>query len=524
MIQTYSPKKSVFYVIFYNILGKPFGLIISALTAYYFGTGKELDAFLWSSSFLMLATGITIGSWPLVITPILADIKNQKSEQVNGYISAILSYGILFIIIVSSLIFFMANSIVRYLTNFEPETQIITVNILRSLTLYFLMNSIYEIENAIFNTYRNFKVTSSLVFYSRILVILSLALLTNTLYINSLIIGYTLASVLQFGVPLYLLLKMKNSISLKLNCDLTWIKKTLFLLAPFYVVQILNSTTEIFYRYLASGFSEGALSCLNYGNIIKDLTINTLAITLSTVMFTEFAMNYSQRNLDIFENNFKKSIFLVWYVVVPASAFMFFFSDNLIVLIFRRGAFDNESAINSYRILQVLSIGMFAWAGHYFTHRAFYSFHDTVTPLIVCIPNTFIILGLYYLFAHYFSVIGIAFANAIGAIWCFWLYLIIFRYKHMKINILKFLQKLIILMVISIICFGIFKYVFFINSNPLQETISQLIKKIIIVFIFPSLLYFSITSFLGIPEAAAMQKYFMQVIQQVTVKIRSMAY
>ena len=520
MIRAYSPKKSVFYIIFFNILGKPLGLLTSVLMAYYFGTGKDLDAFLWSSTFLVLATGMVVGCWPLVIIPILTTIESKDRDQAQGYISALLSYGTLLILVIGICIYLFAGNIVNLLTNFEITTNIEAVNILRSMVLYFVFNSIYQIEQAVFNTYRNFKTPAFLVFLSRILVIISLVIFTNFIYINSLVLGRTLAALLQFSVTLYIILKMRIAFSLRLSCEWKWIRQTLIMLLPFYVTETFHITTEIFYRYKASGLNEGALSYLNYGCLIKDLTVETLAGTLSIVMFTEFSRSHSTNDLRALKNSFYKSIFTVWYMIIPISTFLFFFGDILIVLLFKRGAFNNESAINSYKVLQILSIGLFAWGGHYFTNKAFFSFHDTITPLIVTIPNTFIIIILYYYFSQWLSITGITLALTISGVWCFWLYLFVLHQKHLKMKISKFFIKLIELGTISFFCFGILKYSVYKNYNPFESSFFQLLLNISIALFVPTLSYLLLTYFMKIPEAINVYGYSLQAKDLIINKIR----
>jgi len=521
MITPYSPKKSVFYVILFDVLGKPLGLLTTVLIAYYFGTGRHFDAFVWCSSFLLLCVGMIVGMWPLVITPVLTKIDAINTDEAWGYISAVLSYGTLFILAIGGFIYFFSGAIVRSFTNFEPETQEITVNILRNMVPFFIFNGIYQIEKTVLNSYRNFKITSITGFLSKILLLGSLLLFTNYFYISSLVIGNILLAFFQFLVPLYVILKIKNVFSFKICCDFKWIKKSLIMVIPFYVAQTINTFIELFYRYIASGLEEGSLSYLSYGMRIKDLAISTLAVSVSAVAFTEFSKSYSERNLTVFEKNFYKSIFTVWYLIIPTSAFLFFFGDSLIVLLFKRGSFDDESAVNSYKILQVLSIGLFAWSGHYFTHRAFYSFHDTITSMFVSIPNAFVIVALYYFFAKWLSVQGIAIAFTIAAIWCFWLYLFIFSCKHMKIDLKRFLKKLAAFTILSLLCFGIFKYSVISYFVPFQENIFTLFIKTSAAFLVPMLFYVGITYWIKNPEAMILFDCLSKATHQIKDKVRS---
>jgi len=501
MITPYSPRKSVFYVVLFEILGKPLGLITSVLIAYYFGAGKDLDAFLWSSFFLMFCAGTVVGTWPMVITPVLTKIDATDKEQAWGYISAVLSYGALLVLGIGGYIYFFADVIVRSFTDFGPETQKAAIGILKNLVPFFVFNGIYQIEKTILNSYRNFKVTAVAELLSKILLFGSLFLLTNHFYINSLVIGNVLLAFFQFAVPLYVLLKVKNVFTLRLNCDFSWIKISAIMVMPFYISQIINSFTELFYRYVASGLEEGSLSYLSYGIKVKDLAVGTLAFSVSAIAFTEFSRSYSVNDHDAFSETFYKSVFTVWFVIIPVSAFFFFFGDGVITLLFKRGSFDDESTINTYRVLRALSVGLFAWGGNYFTHKAFFSFHDTVTPLLVSIPNTFIVIALYYFLARWCSVYGIALALAIEAMWAFWLYLFVFRCKHMRLDLKLFFRKLLTFAVLSVMCFGIFRYSLNEYFDISQDSVWMLFVKVSVAFVVPMCVYAVVSYLMKIPEA-----------------------
>jgi len=252
---------------------------------------------------------------------------------------------------------------------------------------------------------------------------------------------------------------------------------------------------------------------------IKDLAIGTFAFSVSAVAFTEFSRSYSINDMSAFRETFYKSVFTVWFVIVPVSAYFFFFGDSLIALLFRRGAFDNESAVNSYRVLQALSVGLFAWSGAYFTHKAFYSLHDTVTPMLVSIPNTFIVIALYYFLAKWLSVFGIALALSIVAIWCSSIHLLVFAYKHIKLDLKTFPKKLVTFALLSLVCFGSFRYSLNKYSTPSQDGVWVLFAKVSIAFAVPMLLYIGISYFMKIPEAAYIVNYAASAKDRIRIRI-----
>lgn len=107
---------------------------------------------------------------------------------------------------------------------------------------------------------------------------------------------------------------------------------------------------------------------------------------------------------------------LILYLTIPASLGLIVLGKPLIQLLLQRGQFDSASTQAVAWALQFFALGLFAHSALEIVARAFYSLHDTRTPVLVGVGAMILNISLSLLLIGPMLHGGLALANSIAAI------------------------------------------------------------------------------------------------------------
>ena len=450
MIKGDSIKKSYLSTLLINIISKPLGLVSSALIAYYFGTGQEIDSFLWVTYFVMLFYGVIIGNWGSAIIPVITEIRNKDGvEKEIEFISFIFTWASIVVLSTTVLLYFSAGFFVNILTNFDESRTILAIDILKIMSLYYLFTSLYNISEVILNSYREFKTPYFLrVILSPLITIIGVYFFASNYGINSLIYGNIASFFLILVSVIYFFIKIKVfSNGIVLLFGRTYLNSFFKILLPLYFTQILNNGIEVFSKYLLTGFQVGAIAFISYAERLINMVNAAFADNLSKIYFTEYGHVLHDEGKAELTKLYEKNLYLVWMIVIPISSMLFFFGDYILGILLKRGSFTEESLVNTFIALKMLSIGIFAWSGHLFTGKLFATLKDTIIDMYFVIPNSIITISMYYYLAKQMGFLGVALSSSLSAIYSFSFLLIVFYFRHYKLPIVKIFTILLIMLI-----------------------------------------------------------------------------
>lgn len=485
MIKGDSIKKSYLSTLLINVISKPLGLVSSALIAYHFGTGQEIDSFLWVAYFVMLFYGITLANWNSAIVPVLTEIQNKDGiEKEKEFISFIFTWATIIILLATILLYSSAEFFVDKFANFDENRSLLATNILKIMSLYYLFTSLFNISEVILNSYREFKTPYFLkVILSPLVIITSVYFFAEEYGINSLIAGNIISFFLIFMSIIYFFIKRNVfSSGIILLFEKSYLKSVFRILLPLYFSQILNSAVEIFSKYLLTGFQVGTIAFISYAERLINIINSAFSDNLSKMYFTEYGHILHDKGKSELAKMYEKNLYLVWMIVIPISSILFFFGDYILGILFKRGNFTEESLVNTFIALKMLSIGIFAWSGHLFTGKLFATLKDTIIGMYLIVPNSIIMITMYYYLSKQMGFEGVALSSSLSAIYSFTLLLAIFYFRHYKLPIIKIFSILFIILVFWFgFSYGLVRYFQYDLAYDIYESIKYFS---IIMFIY----------------------------------------
>ena len=472
-------------------LSKVIGYFREVFIAKYFGVTGQTDAFLVALLISTSIMGLLSSGLSVLIIPVY--VEKRKNDPAKAKIFAnqifLLLCGIT--LIFSLVLFFFAPFFVKLVAFGLGETRFnLAVTFTRYLIPLGFATVFIGFFTGLYQARRQFLYPTLITVIGNALVVLSLILLTPRLGINSWTVGYLLFAALSF-FALWGVLWRKGgffqNFFLK-NIDWAEIRHFFWLLFPLTLsggVVILN---QIIDKTIASFLATGSIAILNFAQGIYSIPLSFLSGSLVVALYPVFAslaLDKSQRFN--YARVLREALSLSWYLIIPISFIFMILSQQIVRLLFQRGAFTVEATNLTAFALSMYSIGLFAHMANYFLIKTFYSFKNTKVPLIL----TFVIVVTNIIgniiLSRILGVAGIALATSISVSLGFILYFSILS-KYFKGISFKSLWEEAFRVILASIPLGACSFFLrpYLSASP---DFFHLLTKFILVGALLSLLY-----------------------------------
>ena len=171
---------------------------------------------------------------------------------------------------------------------------------------------------------------------------------------------------------------------------------------------MITKATPLVDRYLASEFHPGSISHLNYAFKIVTVIAALVSIGLSTVIFPRMAQDVAQSNLTALRSTLSHGLRLMWILTAPIISIGFSLALPIVILLFKRGAFNDADVQVVTGLLRIYVFGVFGMALGNVTSKGFYVLKDTRTLALVGIFEAVSYVVYTVLMTKYLGLQGIA--------------------------------------------------------------------------------------------------------------------
>jgi putative peptidoglycan lipid II flippase len=168
-------------------------------------------------------------------------------------------------------------------------------------------------------------------------------------------------------------------------------------------------------RIMGSYLNAGSVSYLGYAAKLN-LFIVLLSSSVSTVFFPYFSSSASKKDLDSLSSQIQTAIKATFFITIPSTFGLLILGEEVISVIFQRGAFDVTSTHRTYvALLCYCMIPIMTPVAHVVA-SAYYSLKDTKSPVIFNFMTFLINVSLNYILMIRFGFSGIAIASSISQV------------------------------------------------------------------------------------------------------------
>ena len=306
-----------------------------------------------------------------------------------------------------------------------------------------------------------------------------------------LIIGSTLGSLSQLIILIYYAYKENYKYKFTINFKDKYLKRMVFLALPVIVGASANQIDQMVDKMLASSIAVGGVSALDYAQKLDGFIKGIFIASIVTVLYPRVAEMAVSRDLEGLKKSINQSLISVCLIVLPATVGAMVFSEEIVSLLFKRGAFGLSAVSMTSGALFYYSIGMLPYGLRTTLTKAFYALEDTKTPMINSTIAVVVNIILNIVLSKYMGLSGLALATSIAATLAMILMFISFRKKlgsfGMKQILNSFIKIVIASLIMGLIAKISFKYLAYIVATNLSLMLSIAIGATVYLLI----VYFS---------------------------------
>ena len=472
------------------LLSRVLGLVRDRMLAGKFGAGDDLDVYFAAFRLPDLIYSILImGAISSAFIPIFAQYFKRNEKEAWHLAAELFNWVLLIIVGLSLVCIILAPQVVALIApGFSGIKKEMTVAMTRIMFLSPLLLGLSSIIGGVLQYFRRFFIYSLAPIMYNVGIIIGIAFFVPNMGLIGLAWGVVL------GAGLHLLIQLPSAIysgwKFKFGFGLhQGIKKILQLTIPRTIGMAGSQINYVIITAIASSLAVGSIAVFNLANNLQYVPVGIVGISFATAVFPRLADSSAEKDSAKFSRDFSSAFSQILYLVLPIAAAFFVLRAQIIRLILGTGQFGWADTRLTAAALGIFAISVFAQALIPLVSRAFYSLHDTKTPVAVSLVsiglNIFLSFGLVWIlnrsniFSIFFSdilklggiknfaVLGLPLALSLSSIFNFAVLMKFFGKKSKKLNVqyvLSSVYKIIISCVLMTIiiygCLQIFNSIF----------------------------------------------------------------
>ena len=400
-------------VMFAFAFGQIVGLIRRILVAQAFGAGVELDAFVAanrvSETLFNLVAGGALGSAFIpTFTGLLAKDDNKSAWKLA---SAVANWVALVLSLLAALAAIFAPQIVRHALapgfSANPAQFALTVTLLRIQLFSAILFGLSGLVMGILNSHQVFLIPALTPSMYQIGMIFGVLVLVPQMGIYGLAWGVVIGAFfhLTLQVPSLFKLTTENTESTEKSLKNISVNSVRSVVKPFYtptlgfgdanvgeVIRLMGprllgvAVVQLNFwvnTWLASSMDDGSVVGIEYAFALMLMAQVAIAQSIATAAMPTFSAQYALGKLDEVRHSLAATIRGVLLLSVPAAVGLILLRVPLITLLYQRGAWTERSTELVAWALLWYAVGLVGHSVMEILARAFYSLHDTKTPVFV---------------------------------------------------------------------------------------------------------------------------------------------
>lgn len=378
------------------VLSNLTGLVRQILVSNAFGTSAEMDAFnaairLPDTLFMLVAGGALASAFIPTFTGFL-----EKEDRAGAWqlASAVLNLVVLILSAASVLLAIFAPVVVRtaLAPEFAPGQQALTVSLLRVLLISPAVFGVSGLVMGILNTHQHFLLPALAPTLHWIGWIVGVIFFVPRLGIHGLAWGAVLGAGLHLAVQLpgvvklpaaqYTALRLRSG-RLRSGLGTPAVREVIRLMGPRLFGTAIVQLNFWINVVLSSGMPEGSLTAVTVAFAVMTMPQVVIAQAIAIAALPTFAAQVARGELAEMRASLAAVLRGVLLLSIPAMVGLILLRYPIVILLFERGEFDNESTILVSWALLWYTAGLVSHSVVEVVSRAFYALHDTKAPVIV---------------------------------------------------------------------------------------------------------------------------------------------
>ena len=335
--------KAVFSLFSIALLSKFLGLVREMVVAYYFGADINTDIYFLAANLAANVLYAVTTSFGIAFVPIYLQKKVEDEHKAKIFAGNIFTFYFCCSILISVLLILFSPFIARLLApsyNQEQLQQLISyLRIIMTGIAFSLATGLFQ---NLLNAEKKFILGGLTGIIFSLSAILMILFLSPYFGILALVFSLPTAYLIQF-----LLLGSCSFRFMKLCRYPGWFgdaKHLCWFSLPLLLSNSAVELNQIIGRILATGIGEGIVSALSYSSLILVCITGIFGMSIVTVYYTAFSQTHDLKEL---RRLFVSGTMTITVVLFPIAILMAVQSKNIVLLLFGRGAFNEQAVANT---------------------------------------------------------------------------------------------------------------------------------------------------------------------------------
>jgi putative peptidoglycan lipid II flippase len=189
-----------------------------------------------------------------------------------------------------------------------------------------------------------------------------------------------------------------------------FVRLSIPIMLGFSLVVVDEWMTRIFGSFLLAG----AITWLNNARRLMQVPIGIFGQASGVASYPFLSAQAARGEKEAMWDTLSATLRWVFFVSCAAAAITGVLSREVVLAVFKRGAFTIDDTISTASALAAFAIGIPFWCGQAIASRGFFALKDTWTPTLVGTGAWLLTLPAYYLLRQKLGVFGLALASSIG--------------------------------------------------------------------------------------------------------------
>lgn len=379
-----------------TFLSRIFGFIRDVVIAGFFGAGLSSDAFFVAFRIPNLLRRLFAeGSLSIAFIPVFTEYLTSqgKDEAFNLARSAIRLLSVL-LVIIAILGILLSPLIIRIVApgfSGSPEKFSLTVALTRIMFPYIFFICLVALCMGILNVLGHFAAPALAPVFLNIAMIGSAFLISPYMEdpITGLAVGVLIGGGLQLALQLPFLVKKGFYFWKKAKIFHPGLKKVGVLMLPAVFGAAVYQINILIGTLLASLLPEGSVSYLYYADRLVQFPLGIFAIATATAVLPSLSRQAAANDYTALRDTFAHAMKLVFFITIPSMVGLIVLREPIVALLFKRGAFDDETTRLTAYALLYYGIGLWAFSAVRIVVSTFFALQDTKTPVKMAVISIF---------------------------------------------------------------------------------------------------------------------------------------
>ena len=368
-----------------------------------YGAGSFADAYFVAFRIPnLLRSFVAEGALSAAFVPIFSSELQKGRSEAQHALRVVTTFLLISTGVISLLGFVFASEIIGLIApGFLGEQRETAVLLLRIMLPYTMCISLVAMVNGALASLKTFGAAAAAQSIMNVVLILG-GLLSALFEMRSgviiLSISVIVGGVVQVLYQIPALRRHQLTLSIGFSGAGPLISQLLKLMAPAIVGATVYQLMIFTATLLSSLLELGSISWLFYADRIVQLPLGIFSIALSSVLLPALATNAAVSDSATFARNLANALRYNSFILLPVSALIFITADEVIAVLFQRGAFDSRSVEMTASAVRALSSGIWAASCQSLLARSFMAKRDNLTPtifgVIVLVLNVILSLAL----------------------------------------------------------------------------------------------------------------------------------